>query len=157
MLRSCKHIVKLEMFVLRDQQHVQELVDGLVDCLSGEIESTSTCTTLRELIIHWCGNLHDLEERIQDLLVTGFEKNSSLHQIQFTGLSLEHKRRMKSCLRRNRFIAYAKSLDKVALAASRVAVVDALRGHSQDEEGTNASWLIIRQYANLLFSPPNTP
>jgi hypothetical protein len=124
----------------------------LVDCLSGD-------TTLHELVVHlWdgeeiydCQGPDDNEDWIQTLLLSGIEKNSSLHVFEGVNLCPVNQVKLDSFLLRNRFIAAAKSLDNAVLAASRSVVLDALFDPSHPEEGTSATWMILRCHSNSLF------
>jgi hypothetical protein len=100
-----------------------------VDCLSGDsMESASTSMTLRQLTVRFVsaddssenvdGDVDEEKEWVQRLLVSGFEKNASLHKLTGVLLSIANEHCIESFLHRNRFNAYANSLDVAVLDAS---------------------------------------
>jgi hypothetical protein len=123
----CEHLHKVQVSICRDRP--RQVQGHIVDCLSGDsMESASTSMTLRQLTVRFVsaddssenvdGDVDEEKEWVQRLLVSGFEKNASLHKLTGVLLSIANEHCIESFLHRNRFNAYANSLDVAVLDAS---------------------------------------
>jgi Leucine Rich repeat len=180
MVRQCKNLRKLDLSNNSDlfNDYTNDQPSSTSSAVAAEVfaralEQTSTATTatnssssssLRELILTSWDDRDgpiEFEDRVQDALLSGLQKNGTLHAVDID-LDPENQRRLESMLQRNRMMAHVveslnpKSTTRVASSPTPLIwnnmFVELMSRHHNNVAASAAFLLLCNHHTDILPS-----